>query len=409
MQKQKRKEILQKAKVWLLVIAVCFAGGFVFGNALNSFPKLFFTTPGWAKLLLFVASYGMSIVLHELAHFAAFRLQGVAMRALVAVCVAVVKTNGKWRVRLHLDPITALGGMAVPDLPVVHTMEDFRRLQKKYANAILAAPLVSLGIGVVSLAAAVWLVFLPQTAGVNALFFWCVFNAAIALLLNISSLAKSDLAYGDYPAYRICKTDDFFMACQLYDYLTFAQDGQQKQRESTFLRDMLDTELAQRAQTGKLDAITANALTNAIMEYLVGKTAQVCDGVRQFQAKLEPRTHELLDKKRGEQVQLLFVHLTLLAAANDPAQAKALWEKHSDALPDTPVFRYYRLQVRQLVYGEDHRETLLNKTQIKPTAAWKLWSLFDGFYVEPLQLNQIVDLHAHMLAAGGQGNEDTTS
>ena len=99
-------------------------------------------------LAIMILTFYISITLHELGHFFAFILNGIQIRMLTISIFSFIFDGEKWRLRLNRNNI-GVGGIAVPNLTVISNEEEFKKAQKCYANAIIAAPMVTLLLAII--------------------------------------------------------------------------------------------------------------------------------------------------------------------------------------------------------------------------------------------------------------------
>lgn len=332
-----------------------------------------------AILIILVLIFYISIAMHELGHFFAFIYNKIDMRMLNITVFSFIFDGSRWNLVLNRNS-AGVGGIAIPNLKVVANEVEFERLQKGYANAILWGPIVSLLLIIVGI--------LLFTLGgyLNIIGLSLIFvNATLFLTCFI----KQEGVYGDFPAYKAYKEDNFFAALMMYQYAMFAVDYENIRINNTYLRNILLKGLVPRIKNKKTDLLTVACVATFIQEYLVGVVDEMPKSVRDYIDYYHKDYRTIIATKNQEVNKQLLLYIAYFFKA-EGLQDKALsiYENYIQKLPKSEVFEYWKIQSEQIIMGKDHTKYLLDKKNIKPNLTYGVFKKLDGFYHDELILNQ---------------------
>lgn len=174
-------------------------------------------------LLVLVLMFYLTLTIHELAHLIAFRLQGVGIRALYLTIFVFHRTQKGWRFSVKPKLWVLFGGLVVPDLQPIEHEEAYQGVIKRFANALMAAPLATLVFAFLSL-----VVFIIVLATSTQAFLIGYLFVATLVILFLSALytwtffLSNEMFYGDIVAYRKIKQDPVFQLIQINQYTMFS-------------------------------------------------------------------------------------------------------------------------------------------------------------------------------------------
>jgi len=346
-----------------------------------------------ASIVLVALVYVLSVFFHEAAHFLAFRLQGIKVRAFFFMALALIWEGRRVRLRASGNAL-GTGGMVLPALPPIEDGVSFARARAAYARALIAAPMASAAFGCLLAAAMLPLAFGPNNA---ARFPACaVFTSAllVAALINISSLAKTPSAYGDYQAYRAMLRDELFAATQCYNCMFFVEDSDTCRARSGFLKSAIAARLMERLSSGtaRIDGYTASAIDGLLTERLVSADLPERPYIDSICERLADAPDMLARNEATEQHGILLAHLAYWLKLRGDSRHAAFREQALALVPDGDVRAYYAAQMAQLLDGQDNRQALGDKRNIHNASNSSTWHLFDGYYADELKLNSIVGI-----------------
>lgn len=343
------------------------------------------------SLFLFIGStviaLFISIAIHEFSHAYAFIRNGISMKAIIIGPFILIKQHSKWKVRWKLQSL--LGGIAIPDLQVIKDEADFLYHIRAYRRAIIAAPIVSICLGVIAaVVGSIHFLIMRDAAYSFILIVACSF-VLVAIILTLSCFHQSQYAIGDFPAYKRLKHDRFFAAVMLYQYINFSTDYNTKRRLNTFLKPLLISELERKVQDKELDIYIASLLDTMIQEHIIGITDDLPQPVQDYVDYLFQHYQLLTTSSTPEQYRILSIHmvyLLLMQQRND--QALQLYHELKATLPDNEVYRYYSKQAEHLLGLSDNSPFLSDKRNIRLSALHAIWSHFNSYFDDELLLYQ---------------------
>lgn len=332
-------------------------------------------------LSIVVLVYFLSIAIHELGHFFAFIINKIGMRMLNVLIVSFIYDGSKWKLVFNRNG-AGIGGIAVPNLTAITNEKEFNHMQKGHANAILWGPITSfilILIGVMMLFGNGYL----RIVGLSLIL--------INLMTVFSCFIKMDGVYGDFPAYKAYKEDDFFAALMMYQYAMFAVNFETVRRDNEYLRDVLLKGLVPRMENKKTDILTVACAATFIQEYLVGVADEVPEQVIAYIDYYEGNYKRIVAANNTESNKQLLLYIAYFY------QKEGLTDKAMDIhknfiqkLPKTDVFNYWKIQSEQMILGIDHSSYLLDTKNIKPGLSYGVFKKLDGFYHDELILNNIL-------------------
>lgn len=344
-------------------------------------------------MLIFFLTYLFALVVHELGHFMSFVVDGVKMRALFLTVLLFIKENDRWTLKFRPNKLTAIGGMAVPDLDVIQDAADFSRLQKVYAKAIIAGPAASITLWLISIIVIV--AFVVGVAGdrdIAGLLIYIGSLTVITLLIVVSSLFQSEALVGDFPAYKLCKEDRFFAAMQLYQYAMLSSNPTQVRKNNIYLKHIILEELDKKLKQRDTHVFTLNMVDALLVEYLAGESEELPPVISAYVAFLLQYPQRLDRLSNSEIALLLRFHIIRLLFTEEDTkeQARGLFKKlRSELDPLNPIKEYLIKQAEHMLGLVDHRQYLQNKENIRVSIAHDILKNFPGYFIDEVKLNEI--------------------
>ncbi|MSS44241.1 hypothetical protein FYJ27_11045 [Anaerosalibacter bizertensis] len=339
-------------------------------------------------LAIMILTFYISITLHELGHFFAFILNGIQIRMLTISIFSFIFDGEKWRLRLNRNNI-GVGGIAVPNLTVISNEEEFKKAQKGYANAIIAAPMVTLLLAIIG--ALLLLINFLKYRIINP--YLLIFGGTLLLInmfLFFTCFAKSEAVYGDFSAYSLYKNDDFFAALMMYQYAMFSIDYENTRINNNYLKEILLRGFEERAKDRKTDLFTVSCATTFIDEYLIGIMDELPKSIVYYIDYYYENKNQIIEKQETEQHRLLLLHIAYyFEKEGEHEKAVDIYDSFIKTLSKSPVFDYWKIQGEQIIFKKDNSKYLLDKKNIKPSSIYSVFKQLDGLYHDELILNQM--------------------
>lgn len=338
-------------------------------------------------LVIIVSLYYISIALHELGHFFAFIFNKIQMRMLSISIFSFIFDGEKWNLKLNRNTI-GVGGIAVPNLTVISNEREFKKAQRGYANAILAAPIVTFLLALVGVLL-ILIDFLKYKMNMPYLLISGGTLLVINIFLFFTCFAKSENVYGDFRAYSCYKNDDFFAALMMYQYALFSLNYENTRLNNRYLKEILLNGFEQRADKKKIDLLTISCATTFITEYLVGLMDELPKSVINYIDYYYENKNQIIAEQKTEQHKSLLLNIAyFFEKEGEHEKAVDIYDNLIKKLPKSPIFDYWKIQGEQIILKKDHSKYLLDKKNIKPNSTYSLFKQFDGFYHDELILNQ---------------------
>lgn len=180
------------------------------------------------NIILYILSpfffFFLAILVHELGHLLSFVFSGIKIRALF-VLVFIVKRNenNKWRFNIKLSNIKLLGGLVVPNLPIIENDEQYNKVKSKFTKALIAGPIISIIYLVISIL--MFIIFWFFTTNyflITYSLLQMIFITLMTILILMSSKVHTDELYGDFVAYKKFREDEIFALAQISQYTMFS-------------------------------------------------------------------------------------------------------------------------------------------------------------------------------------------
>ena len=342
-------------------------------------------------LLIVVLVYFLAVAVHEAGHFSGFEKNGIRMRAIFVTVFLLIRESDGWKLKVRPNSVTLLGGVAIPDLPVVKDRKHFERLQRVYAKAILDGPIASVLFCFAVLLLTVPLFFLPADGTVQRILSAVILSViVITVFLLVGCMMKTETVIGDFPAYRLCKNDPSFVAMQLYQYAAFSSDPDHVRRENRFLKGLMLEALKAEYRQRDFRVFTLNTIDIFIMEYLTGVSKELPEVVWKYirTLLLSPVVRRKIP--HSEVATVLWFHMIRLLSLREKTWENALEEYRflmDNINGNDPVNRYLTRQIEQVLGLADQSEFLKEKKNIRVSSVHGLWRNFEGYYMDEIKLN----------------------
>ena len=401
--KENKKSLLSKDKVWDFMKTTgiqLLAGGIIgifiaviFIEQDFSLPDDYTALPFYINILIFLITYFVLIAVHELGHFFTFIRNNIDMRALFLMVFMVIKENGKWCFKFKPNKLTSTGGIAIPDVDIVQDKDDLKQVQRGFAKALIAGPIASIVFGFISSAIILPLMLVIDNIYLKSILFTILSSTVvITLFITIICFFKNEMVIGDFPAYMMARSDDFFVAMQFYQYAVFSSDFERIRSENKYLKSVLSRGLARKLEEKDLHVYTLQIIDTLLVEYLAGVSEELPEVIDQYVNFLLNNDEAFEKVKDSEQAMVLWFHIVRLLYINRSEKEKA--EELFDEIKrrvkkKDPVARYLIKQTEHVLGIKDHSEYLKDKKNINTSSADGLFKNFEGYYIDEMILNRI--------------------
>ncbi|MDE5413233.1 M50 family metallopeptidase [Alkalihalobacterium chitinilyticum] len=390
-----KKQLIKKYLIFIayMLIGAIAGGGIAYSLSSIEFPSEYRAFPFYVNLLIVACTYFMAVAFHEFGHAYSFSRNGVKVRAVIVMFLFFIKENGRWKVKFRPNKLTAIGGIAIPDIRAIKDQADLEQTQRAYARAIIAGPVSSIMLWAGVTVLSVLLFFTAANAALISTTFTVMISLTIiTLFLLATSFIKNEYAVGDFPAYKLAKNDRFFIAMQLYQYALFSTEHERVRNENQYLRTVLLDELEKKLQERDNHIYTLGLVDHFIIEYLTGRIEQMPSVIVDYVDYLQEDEERLAKIKANDFGLSIYFHILRYMYTKEETKQKALnlYENlKSELKPNTPMRKYLLKQADHAFGLADHSEFLQNKENICISPAHDIWKNFEGYFVDELTLNQL--------------------
>lgn len=175
---------------------------------------------------MLILTFYVTLTVHELAHFLAFRFQGISLRALYLTVFVFFKDKSGWHFTIKPKLWVLGGGLVVPDLPNIHNDDIYESIKTKFAKTLIAAPITTIVfLAMVILTFGLSLIYSTSSIWIGFYAIFTLFTILLSSLYIYTFKLSTQAFYGDFVAYRKMKTDDTFALAQIMQYAMFAIDS----------------------------------------------------------------------------------------------------------------------------------------------------------------------------------------
>lgn len=389
MKRKNTKKKISFANIMYIIIGV--VTGFSIGILSNRIKMIggFVSPPFWILVLIITTTYFLSVTFHEFGHAIAFKMNKIKMRAIIFMNFMLIKENGKWKFKIIRN--SSLGGIAIPEISNIKDEKEFVLKQKGFSTALIAGPVSSILTWFIF--TTIGLIILKITSNsyiksgiIISLTSLCV----ITFIILATSLIKNDMVVGDFPAYKIAKTDRYFTAMQLYQYGYFSSNPEKAREENIFLRKLIIEELNKKYKNQHTDWYTLGMIDMIMVEYLAGFLEELPEVVDDYINLILNRPDILKDLRVNQSKEIMYFHLIIFLYKNEETKEKAieLYEDIKNTIkPNTPKRKYLFKQIEHILKIADNKEFLMNEKNIVTSDINFIFKHFPGFFMDEIKLN----------------------
>ncbi len=159
--------------------------------------------PFYYHILIFLASYFIVVLLHELAHAVAFLIKGIKPKMILVLMFLFYKDT-RWHLKINPKLMVLGGGMVMPNFHAIHSQKDIDYLKKATAFSLITAPTFTVVFA--SLLLLTNLIFFYDTPLTVFAFYIALFSA----FFTYTSTLSAQGIYGDFVAHKRINTDPMF-------------------------------------------------------------------------------------------------------------------------------------------------------------------------------------------------------
>lgn len=189
----------------------------------------------WAHILVVLGTLFITLTIHELNHAFMFSIQKIKIKAVYLFMLMFIRKNRHFIVKINPKLIILGGGLVVPLLPPVTNEEELEMLGQKISKSLIAAPIASIVFGFIVFVSFMLILFLSTNEILISLMISAVLTVLIlTVLVIVASSAASDLASGDFIAYKRVKSDPDFLLSVISSYINFNPEAEELSHEFLF-------------------------------------------------------------------------------------------------------------------------------------------------------------------------------
>ena len=261
----------------LIYILIMFIIGFLIG--VLSYHQFLATLIEGLKLIkwyvvfiIFFTTLFISILVHDVGHLIVLLKEGIKIKAIYVLCFTIVKHKNGWKFAIYPSLLKLVGGLVMPNLPLIDNEETYDQTIKSMSKAIKAGPIFSLGLAGFSIVSFIffWAIKNPMMSGLSLYFM--MFTLLITFLIWISSKVSANGLYGDFVATERLKNNSKFALM----YMLSGGDTSDYQEENeTFLWGKIIKELEKSTEIHSSEGQTflSHYLDKIIFEQKIGSYA----------------------------------------------------------------------------------------------------------------------------------------
>ena len=176
-------------------------------------------------LLWFIFAFYFTLTLHELGHFLAFHFQKVKLRAIYLTIFVFYKDSKGWHFTIKPKLWILLGGLVVPDLGEIKNEEEYKSLSSKFSKSLIAAPIVTITLLILTLVTFVLLMIFGTHTHFNGIFTINTLYITLLSLFYIYTFKLSNqMFYGDFVAHKKMNSDEIFQLAEMNQYTMFSSE-----------------------------------------------------------------------------------------------------------------------------------------------------------------------------------------
>lgn len=229
--------LLKKA---IKILVIFFMIGFLLAFLIHQgILSLFFTSlgmiPWYIYFLGFIFTFYLTLTIHELGHLFSFVLQGVKIRALYLTIFVFVKENNRIKFKIYPKLWVLFGGLVVPDLNKIESVEDYDQAVNIFRKALISAPITTITYMVLSVLLFIFgMIFMNPSLLLGLIILHMIYVTLLSSLYIYTFRLSTESIYGDMVAYKKMKEDPIFTFAQISQYAGFSTKESDKEKRFIF-------------------------------------------------------------------------------------------------------------------------------------------------------------------------------
>lgn len=350
----------------------------------------YFTLNVFEMILVFLVAILVSTWLHELVHMLAFKGNGLGIRMFYVFPILFVREKNNIRIRFAINAQVGIGGVVLNRLPVIKNEDEFKTVNRKISNSLLAAPLFSAIVGLLSLLLAICGTSKIQPDFRSLFFFFFSAMFLCAVYINVTSLLSLGSLVGDYAGARKFRKNKEYALIQIYnDFLLQERElKEQFRKKERWLFDEMATYMYENKPEGVLTSGKLLLADAILYEALLVPDQVFCDKVSEVANYVDNHIEEYEKWLQFGAYTMFFCHLMMFMSAQGRRErAIELWEKYGEKIRETKEGKYSKAQVALFLYNVPS-ELLLSNETISISSLDSLFGKVDGYYEDELLLNK---------------------
>ncbi|CCV63993.1 conserved hypothetical protein [Alteracholeplasma palmae J233] len=224
---------MKKYQLPIFIIIMFVIGVIVGFLSYHGYLLKFFTALSnfqWYYIILcFLLGVFINIGAHELGHLIVLKKNGISIRAIFVLFLTVTKLK-RWKIGIYPKLSILLGGMVIPNIPLIKTEEDYNHLITRFAKGIKAGPIASKFFCLFSIILFIFSMILNSSTFIAISFYLMILTIIITYLVLMASKVSYEGLYGDFVAYdKLTKDSRFALVYILQSAETSDYEKENKQ------------------------------------------------------------------------------------------------------------------------------------------------------------------------------------
>ncbi|QWB95700.1 M50 family metallopeptidase [Mycoplasmatota bacterium] len=221
---------MKNYKVYLFLF-FCFMAGFLFTALayLGMWEPLkigLSSLSWWLYILICIASFYVTLFIHEMTHFLVFYFMHVKLRALYLTIFIFYKSKKGWRFTIDPHLWILFGGLVVPDLDKIDSDEKYDKTIDAFSKSLIGAPIATISFALITFISFFFiLAFSTSPLFIAISFVSFVFITLLSLIYIRSFSIATQHIFGDFAAHKKVKEDPWFQLAQLIQYQSFSLEN----------------------------------------------------------------------------------------------------------------------------------------------------------------------------------------
>lgn len=233
---------------YLILILIAFMIGITVAAIIHNHDVY---THWWGHILVILGTILVAVSIHELTHAFVFSIKKIKIKAVYIFIFMFIRKKKYFKVKVNPKLILLGGGLVVPLLPPITNDEEMEEVGKAISKSLIAAPIASIVLGLLWFVSFLLILSFSGNFVLIALSISSTFTILIlTVLINLASSVSSEMAAGDYVAYKRVLEDKDFLLQVISSYISFNPEADELSRE--YLNAKKDDYLLQKTISNSL-------------------------------------------------------------------------------------------------------------------------------------------------------------